>query len=68
MVRAINVGGGFKIVGWFKPATYEGTAVEHKKFQIARLEPEKELTDAERAKMYGAATTTSTTASGADNQ
>ena len=35
---------------------------------MARLAPEEELTDAERAKMYGAATKSSTTASGADNQ
>ena len=44
MVREINAGEGFRILGWFKPASdEEGTAVENKKFHIAALFPEKDL-------------------------
>ena len=43
MVREMNRAEGFRIIGWFKPAVDdEGTAMEHKNFHIARLEPEKE--------------------------
>ena len=53
LVREINTGEGFRILGWFKSAVdEEGTAVENKNFHIARLEPEKEMTDEQKAKMY----------------
>lgn len=46
MVGAINGAGGFRISGWFKPASdEEGTAVEHKKFHVCMLQPAVPLTN-----------------------
>ena len=53
MVREINAGEEFRILGWFKPASdEEGTAVENKKFHIAALFPEKDLTVNQMTKKY----------------
>ena len=46
IVQSINENQGFRIVGWFKPATdEEGTAVEHKRFHVCSLSPEMPLSE-----------------------
>ena len=53
MVTKINSGGGFRVVGWFKPALDEdGTTIEHKRFHICSLLPEKPVTNEEAQLKY----------------
>ena len=63
MVGLVNAGEGFRISGWFKPASdEEGTAAEHKNFHVACLYPEAALTDEQLAKKYKDDTATTQTA------
>ena len=53
MVGLVNAGEGFRISGWFKPASdEEGTAVENKNFHVTALHPEGPLTDQQLGKKY----------------
>ena len=64
LVAAVNGKQGFRILGWFKPATDEdGTAVEHKLFHICSLLPEEPLDDTQCALKYALPSTAAAVAS-----
>ena len=53
MVASVNGKQGYRIVGWFKPASDEdGTAVEHKRFHVCCLLPEKDLDQVQNKLKY----------------
>ena len=53
LVAAINSADGFRIQGWFKPASDDdGTAVEHKKFHVTSLTPATDLSEDQRQLKY----------------
>ena len=63
LVTKINARGGFRVVGWFKPALDEdGTTIEHKRFHVCSLFPEKPLTDEEKLLKYQGETAATVTA------